>query len=161
VAGEFALAGIGLLGTVVGASIGITADVFKSRRDDKSEQRRWRRDRAMAAIEDALTLVSAIRAESHEEHEEWATRLAATNLLIRLYCGPTVQGAFSAMKEPLLFLSKQPDLANEQVMRALGEATLYLEVTARFDLEVGGTEAEVEEAKERFLRAARNLAGYS
>ncbi len=38
-------------------------------------------------------------------------------------------------------------------MLTLGEATLYLEVTARFDLDIDGTEKEVQSARDRFLRS--------
>lgn len=154
---EWALAGVGLLGIVVGAMVSLATDLIKSRRDDGAEQRRWRRDRAMAAVEEALALVSAVRTESHGEHEDWATRLAATNLLIRLYCGSNVQGAFSAIKDSLLLVAKNPDLAHEKVMLTLGEATAYLEVTARFDLDIDGTEDEVQAGKDRFLRSLAEL----
>lgn len=50
-------------------------------------------------------------------------------------------------------MAKHPDLAHEKVMLTMGEATLYLEVTARFDLEIDGSEKEVQAAKERFLRS--------
>lgn len=111
----------------------------------------------MAAIEEALGLVSAVRAEDHSGHRDWVQNLARVNLLIRLYCGPNVQGAFSAIKDSLLLVAKYPDRANAEVMLMLGEATLYLETTARFDLDVSGTTREVEAAKTKFLSAAKNL----
>lgn len=169
----------GLIGTGVGATLGLTADLTNSKRTERLAERQWarqiqdererwqrdrdaahgnwRRDRAVAALESGFDSINTVVAPSHPSHDEWKRGLARTNLLIRLYCGASVQGAYSAVKDGMLIVAELMDQADNRAMLALGEATAYLQVSARRDLSIDGSAEDVEAAKQKFLDSMQRM----
>lgn len=169
----------GLIGTGVGATVSLGADLVNFKRgerlavrqwsqhledeharwlrDQESAHSTWRRDRAVAALEAGFASINAVVATSHPDHEAWKRELARVNLLIRLYCGASVQGAYSAVKDGMLLVSENLNRADDRVMLALGEATSYMQLAARHDLAIDGSEADVEEAKQKFLSTMQTM----
>lgn len=156
-----------LIGLTFGAGLGLGSNLLTSARAERrelarlemqaaAEHERWKRDRIVGALEHAFDSLSAVITSSHPDHEQWKRELATSNLIIRLYCGELIQGAFSSVKDGMMLVSENTHKTDQRAMQLLGEATSYLQVAARCELGIEGTPVDVEEAKSKFLSRAES-----
>jgi hypothetical protein len=148
----------GFIGTGLGAVLGIAADVVGSKRAESLADKEWRRGRAVDAIEAGYDAVATVYSPDRVEYSQWRGSLNRADLGIRLYCGQNMRGAFESVKNGVLILSESMESASDpRVTVTIGESIKYMQVAARRDLGIEGSEEDVEAARTAYIAKVNSL----
>lgn len=148
----------GLIGTAVGAGLGLTTDFVNSKRSLSAAKEAWRRDRAVQAIESAYDAINVVYTPDHVNYEAWRLALNRSNLAIRLYCNESVRGAFASVKGGLELWSSNPSAEEDpRAKQVIGESVKYFGVVARHELGVEGSDHDVHTARAVYLGVLESM----